>query len=38
MRVLVLVGMPVWWNIQCGHVLFARCAAPEADCGDFAIF
>ena len=27
MRVLMLVGMPVWWNIQCVHVLRAHCAA-----------
>ena len=27
MRMLVLVGMPVWWSIQCGHVFRTRCAA-----------
>ena len=27
MRPLMLVGMPVWWSIQRGHVLRARCAA-----------
>ena len=27
MQVLVLVGMPVWWSIQRGHVLRARCSA-----------
>ena len=27
MRVLVLVGMHVWWIIQRRHVLRARCAA-----------
>ena len=25
-RVFILVGMPVWWSIQHGHVLRARCA------------
>ena len=23
----ILVGMPVWWSTQRGHVLRARCAA-----------
>ena len=27
MRVFVLVGLPVWWIIQRGHVLRALCAA-----------
>ena len=26
-RVFMLVGMPVWWSIQRGHVLRARFAA-----------
>ena len=26
-RVFMSVGMPVWWSIQRGHVLRARCAA-----------
>ena len=26
-RVFMLVGMPVWWSIQRGHVLQGRCAA-----------
>ena len=26
-RIFMLVGMPVWWSIQRGHVLPARCGA-----------
>ena len=38
MRVLVLVGMPVWWSIQRGHVLRGSLRGLEADRGDFPDF